>query len=54
MTKKYPRTCMYFGDKHTNTLIELNKLTLILNCSKADVILHLLEYYESGCKDEQS
>ena len=52
--KKYPRTCMYFGEKHTNTLIELNKLTLTLNCSKADVILHLLEYYEREHRNEQS
>jgi hypothetical protein len=44
--KKYPRVTLYFGSKHENTLRSLNKLQMILNCSRADAILHLLKNYE--------
>jgi hypothetical protein len=34
----YNRVCIYFGERNATTLEEIDKLVLMNNCSRADVI----------------
>lgn len=40
------RVCIYFNNENKNTLIRLNQLQVLRQCSRASAIAYLLNYYE--------